>query len=73
MRAPQRPGVGVTKPIFSIPLFSRFFRIIKTHVTYMISRSYLTPGKYEHDLRYLAYTFTKSNFPVTEKLTNGAF
>ena len=35
-------GGGYTKPIFSVLLFSRFFRIIKTHVTYMISLSYLT-------------------------------
>ena len=34
-------GVGVTKPIFSAPLFSHFFRIIKTVVTCMISSSYL--------------------------------
>ena len=35
------PGVGVTKPIFSVPLFSHFFRMIKTVVTCMISGSYL--------------------------------
>ena len=28
------PGVGVTKPIFSIPLFSDFFSIVKPHVSY---------------------------------------
>ena len=38
----RRHGVGVTKPIFSVPLFSQFFRIMKTKVTYMISLSYLT-------------------------------
>ena len=31
-----------------------------------------TPGKYDHDWNYLAYTFAKSKFPVTEKLANGA-
>ena len=31
-----------------------------------------TPGKYEHDWKYLTYNFAKSKFPVTEKLTNGA-
>ena len=36
------PGVGVTKPISSVPLFSEFFNIIKTYVTYWISRLYLT-------------------------------
>ena len=75
------PGVGVTKPIFSVPLFSQIFRMMKTVVTWMISSSYLagvtaapaeTPGKYEHDWKYLTYTFAKSQFPVTEKLTNGA-
>ena len=41
-RYPYRSGVGVTKPISSVPLFSEFFSIIKTHVTYWISRLYLT-------------------------------
>ena len=35
------PGVGVTKPIFSVPLFSTFSVIVKTNVSYWISRSYL--------------------------------
>ena len=75
-------GVGVTKPIFSVPLFSRFFQNYQNtcyiyDITFIFdrcrrSRAAETPGKYECDLRYLAYTFTKSNFPVTEKLTNGA-
>ena len=26
-------GVGVTKPIFSIPFFSEFISIVKTHAT----------------------------------------
>ena len=30
------PGVGVTKPIPSVPLFSYFFRIAEMHVTYWI-------------------------------------
>ena len=38
----EREGVGVTKPISSVPLFSNFFRVIKTHVTYWISRLYLS-------------------------------
>ena len=37
----NKTGVGVTKPIFSVPLFSHFFRMIKTVVTCMISSSYL--------------------------------
>ena len=36
------PGVGVTEPISSIPLFSYFFNITKIHVSYWISRLYLT-------------------------------
>ena len=35
------PGVGVTKPISSVPLFSEFFSIVKTYVRYWISRLYL--------------------------------
>ena len=33
---------GVTKPISSVPLFSEIFSIVKTHVSYWISRLYLT-------------------------------
>ena len=36
-----RPGVGVTKPISSVPLFSDIFNIVKTHIMYRISRLYL--------------------------------
>ena len=35
------PGVGVTKPISSVPLFSEFFSIVKTTVSYWISHLYL--------------------------------
>ena len=35
------PGVGVTKPISSVLLFSEFFTIVKTNVSYWISRLYL--------------------------------
>ena len=35
-------GVGVTKPISSVPLFSQIFCIVKTHFTCWISRLYLT-------------------------------
>ena len=34
-------GVGVTKPISSVPLFSENFNIVKTHIMYWISRLYL--------------------------------
>ena len=38
----QIPGVGVTKPISSVPLFSEIFSMVKTHVCYWISHLYLT-------------------------------
>ena len=38
----QQAWVGVTKPISSVPLISRFFTIVKTLVTYWTSCSYLT-------------------------------
>ena len=38
---PQVSGVGVTKPIFSVPLFSTFSVIVKTNASYWISRLYL--------------------------------
>ena len=34
-------GVEVTKPISSVPLFSQIFSIVKTYVSYWISRLYL--------------------------------
>ena len=34
-------GMGVTKPISSVPLFSEFFNNAKTHVDYWISGLYL--------------------------------
>ena len=38
----QRPGLGVTKLIYSVPLFSEFCIIVKMRVSYQISRFYLT-------------------------------
>ena len=35
------PGVGVTKPISSVPLFSHFFTFMSNLVIYGVSRSYL--------------------------------
>ena len=37
----EEPGVGVTKPISFVPLFSLFFSIVKTNVSYWISGLYL--------------------------------
>ena len=79
---PLSPGVGVTGPIFSVPLFFQFFRIIKTlylhDITLLFDRCHRSwaagaPDKYECDWKYLTYTFAKSKSPVTEKSTNGAF
>ena len=36
------PGVGVTKPISSVPLFPQILSTVKTHFNYKIWRSYLT-------------------------------
>ena len=75
-------GVGVTKPIFSVPLFSLFFPNDQNSgylydIKFIFGRCHRswaaeTPGKYEHDWNYLTYAFAKSKFPVTEKLANGA-
>ena len=71
-----RHGVGVTKPISSVPLFSEFFSVIKTHVTYWISRLYSTgavaPVKYKCDSNNLRGTFARTKILLTEKITNGA-
>ena len=68
-----RPGVGVTKPISqNYQNTCYIYDITFIFDRCLHSRATETPGKYERDTRYLDYTFTKSNFPVTEKLTNGA-
>ena len=41
-RRTYRPGVGVTKLISSVPLFSEFFSVIKTHVIYWRPRLFFT-------------------------------
>ena len=75
------PGVGVTKPIFSVPLFSQY--LSDQNIVYLYDIKFIfgrcqriwaaaTPGKYEHDRKYLTHTFAKSKFPVTEKITSGA-
>ena len=75
------PGVGVTKPFSSVPLFSEIFNIIKTHYVLNIkfifgrcrrSQAAVTPGKYECDSKNLRDTFVRSKILLTEKLTNGA-
>ena len=77
------PGVGVTKPIFSVLSLSLFFTTVKTKITLMISRAYLTGiiaaqlrrhllTMFDCDWKYQNYTIAKSFFSVTEKWTNGA-
>ena len=75
-------GVGVTKPISSLPLFSSFFNIAKTHISYWISRLYLTGVVAAQLRRHLSNMnvikksnryFCKIDILLTEKLTNGAF
>ena len=73
---------GVTKPIFSVPLFSDFFSIVKTHASFPISPFIFhrcrrnsaagAPVKYKCDLNTLRGTFARSKILQTEKLTNGA-
>ena len=42
IRILYKPGVRVTKPIYPVPIFSEFIRIIKPHISYWISDLYLT-------------------------------
>ena len=62
------PGVGVTKPVFSVPLFSYFFPNDQNsgylYIKFIFGRCHRssaaeTPDKYEHDWNYLTYTFAK--------------
>ena len=71
----SRPWLGYTKPVYSVLLFSQFFSIIKTHVTYSMSCSYLTgvrsavmaPIKCECDSKNLTSTFVKWKNSLMEK------
>ena len=76
----SKPEMGVTKPIFSVPLFSGFFfSIVGTHVSYWISRLYSTAELRRHlsnmnviHRTSVTVTFARSKILPTEKLTNGA-
>ena len=73
-------GMGVTKPISSVPLISPFFRIIKTlvtcwYITFIFDRcrhslAVVKSVKYECDSRTLTGTFTGLSISPTEKLTS---
>ena len=76
-----QPGVGVTDPIFSF-IFPNFHNNQNNgcvyNITFIFDRCHhswaaKTPGKYERGWKYLTYTCAKSKFPITEKLTNGAY
>ena len=72
------PGVGVTKPIFSVPLFSTSSVIVKTSVSYWISRLYLAGvaaaqlRRHLSNMNVIQGTFAGSKILLTEKLANGA-
>ena len=79
-----KPGVGVTKPIFSVLLFSHFSRMIKTVSGYLYDIKFIfgrchrswaaaTPGKYEHDWKYLKYTFAKSKISRNGEINERSF
>ena len=81
-QAAKSSGVGVTKPIFSIPLFPQVsqnyqntgyqYNMMFIFDTCHRSWAAVTPDKYEHDLEYIIHTFAESKFPVMEKSTKGA-
>ena len=76
------PGVGVTEPICSAPLFSSFFRIVETQANYWISHLYLTGVAAAQLWRHLSNmnvikknitdTFARSEILLTEKLMHRA-
>ena len=77
-----RSGVGVTKTIFSVPLFSKFFQHYQ-NTGYLLNISFIsgrcrrssaavTPVKNEWDSNNLKGTFARSKILLAEKLTNGA-
>ena len=74
------PGMGVDKRIFSVSLvFPTFQNNQNTGylngITFIFDRCHHSwaaeaPDKYERDWKHLTYTFSKSKFPVTDKLMN---
>ena len=69
---------GVTKAISSVPLFSDFFSVVRTHASYWISHLYLTGVAaaqlwgYTRDSKNLRGTFARSKILLAQKLTSGA-
>ena len=78
----RHSGVAVTKPISSVPLFSEFFSIIKTHATELNivfifdrcrrSSAAVAPVKYKCDSNNQRGTFARTKILLTGKLTNRA-
>ena len=78
----SRPGVGLPSQFSPFRYFPIFFPNDQNSgylydIEFIFGRcrrswAAETPGKYEHDWKYLTYTFAKSKFPATEKLKNGA-
>ena len=73
-------GVEVTKPSFLslviFPIFQNDYNIdVLYEILLIFDRCHHSwwSDKYEHDWKYVTYTFAKSKFPVTEKLLNKAF
>ena len=76
------PGVGVTKPISSVPLFSIFFQYYHNtsyllNITFIFDRcrsssAAVASVKYKCDSNNLRGSFGRSKILLTEKLTNGA-
>ena len=72
------PGVGVAKPISSVPIFYQFFCIVKTYVSYWIARLFdmclccssaaVPPVKCECDSTNLTPTLVKSKIFLTWEL-----
>ena len=75
---PNSTWVGITKPILSFPLFSRFVNNFKKLVIMFISdrchhsSATVTPVKYEIDSKNLRGIFGKWKINLTEKFTNRA-
>ena len=78
----DKDGVGAVKPISYVPIFSHFFYNIKILIFYKkyhvhidrcrLSLATVTSIKYGCDLKNFTCSFTRSKFPVAEKLTNRA-
>ena len=73
------PGVGVNKPISSIPLYvyfsesSKYQLPITCHTRILCSPSAVAPGKYECGSKNLTGIFARSKISLTASSNNGAF